>query len=90
MCRNLRRTLRPASCPRRTLHIDWIVGYRILGRTFCRMCFQSRTSSKASLSRQFVEQRLSVLQVGGVEALGEPAVNFHEHRAGLLTFALLV
>src|SRR5262245_34246148 len=25
------------------------------------------------MSRQFIEQRLSVLQVGGVEALGEPA-----------------
>ena len=30
---------------------------------------------------QFVEQRLGFLQVGGVEALGEPVVDFGEHRA---------
>ena len=30
---------------------------------------------------QFIEQRFSVLQVGGVEALGEPAVDVGEHRA---------
>ena len=34
------------------------------------------------LCRQFVEQRLGVLQVGGVEALGEPFVNLGERRAG--------
>ncbi len=33
------------------------------------------------LPRQFVEQRLGVFQIGGVEALGEPVVDFGEHRA---------
>ena len=36
------------------------------------------------LLRQFLEQRLGVLQVGGVEALGEPVVDFGEHRASFL------
>ena len=40
------------------------------------------------LASQFIEQRLGVLQVGGVEALGEPAVDFGEHRARLVAAAL--
>ena len=32
-------------------------------------------------SRQFVEQHLCVLQIGGVEALGEPAVNGRQQLA---------
>ena len=34
-----------------------------------------------SLGFQIVEQRLRVLQVGGVESLGEPVVNIGEHGA---------
>jgi hypothetical protein len=30
---------------------------------------------------QLVEQCLRILQVGGIEAFGEPVVNFREHRA---------
>jgi len=37
---------------------------------------------------QFVEQRLCVLEIGGVETFGEPAVDFGEHRARLITPAL--
>ena len=33
---------------------------------------------------QLVQQRLSILQVGGVEALGEPTVDFREHRPRLV------
>src|SRR6516165_5024598 len=40
------------------------------------------------LRRQLVEQRLGVLQVGGVEALGEPVVDLRKHRACLVTTAL--
>lgn len=36
------------------------------------------------LSAQFLEQRLAVLQVGGVEALDEPAVDLSQHRACLI------
>ncbi len=36
------------------------------------------------LPAQFVEQRLGVLQVGGVEALGDPVVDFGERRAFIL------
>jgi hypothetical protein len=33
---------------------------------------------------QFVQQRLGVFQVRGVEALGEPVVDFGQHRAGFV------
>src|SRR5208337_1376616 len=42
------------------------------------------------LSAEFLEQRLGVFQVGGVEALGEPVVDSREHRAGFLAMTLLV
>src|SRR5215469_13668607 len=34
-----------------------------------------------ALGAQLVEQRLCIFEVGGVEALGEPVVDFGEHRA---------
>ena len=37
---------------------------------------------------QLVEQRLGVFQVGGVEALGEPVVDFGEHRARFVATTL--
>src|ERR1700731_1158037 len=40
-------------------------------------------------SRQFVEQRLCVFQIGGVEAFGEPAVDRGEEVAGFGAAALL-
>jgi hypothetical protein len=40
------------------------------------------------LASQFVEQRLGVFQVGGVEAFGEPVVDFDENRARLVAAAL--
>jgi hypothetical protein len=42
------------------------------------------------LLAQLIEQRLGVFQIGGVEALGEPAVDFGEHRARFVAFAFLV
>ena len=36
------------------------------------------------LLAQFVEQRLGVFQVGGLEALGEPVVDVGENRARLV------
>jgi hypothetical protein len=41
------------------------------------------------LRSQFVEQCLGVFQIGGVEALGEPAVHFGQHRARLVATAHL-
>ena len=41
----------------------------------------SRTSRSACSVSQFVEQRLGVLQIRGVEALGEPVVDVREYRA---------
>ena len=40
-------------------------------------------------SRQFVEQRLRLFQIGGVEALGEPAVDRREEVAGFGVAALV-
>src|SRR5215472_205995 len=40
------------------------------------------------LAVQLVEQRLGFFQVGGVEPLREPVVNFCEHRARLVATAL--
>ena len=37
-----------------------------------------------ALGAQLLKQRLGVLQVGGVEALREPIVDFGEHRVGLI------
>src|SRR5215472_9136335 len=45
--------------------------------TFC----AAHVFRRLSLGLQFVEQRFCVLQVGGVEALGEPVVDLGEHRA---------
>jgi hypothetical protein len=39
--------------------------------------------------REAVEQCFCVLQVGSVEAFGEPSVDFGEHRARLVCLALL-
>ena len=40
------------------------------------------------LRAQLLEQRLGVLQIGGVEAFGEPAVDLGEHRARFVAEAL--
>src|SRR5260370_18816969 len=40
------------------------------------------------LRAQLLSQRLRILQVGGVEALSEPAVDFGQHRARLVALAL--
>ena len=40
--------------------------------------------------RQRVQQRLRLLQVSGVKALGEPAVDWREEVMGFLVFALLL
>src|SRR5216683_681904 len=54
--------------------------------------FGSAMSTVISPSRsttQFVEQRLGVLEIGGVEAFGEPGVDFHQHCMPLVAPAVL-
>src|SRR6202048_12590 len=46
-------------------------------------------TTRISSSRQLVEQRLCLFQVGGVEAFGEPAVDRPEEVAGFGAPALL-
>ena len=72
----------------------WLQAEIRIARKICalRDC-QLRTSSSTSspfalaLMAQLVEQRLGILQVGGVEAFGEPVVDFGEYCAGLATAA---
>jgi hypothetical protein len=49
--------------------------------------YSPRTSRKSSLGAELFEQGLGVLQVGGVEALGEPVIDEGEHRAGFVATA---
>jgi len=41
------------------------------------------------LLAQFREQRLSLFEVRGIEAFGEPAVNLREHRARFIAAPLM-
>ena len=67
-------------------------------RTSCQPGPMARTATTGLTSsesigvtglRQLVEQRLGVLEVGGVEALGEPAVDRGEEVVSLRAFALI-
>lgn len=61
---------------------------RACGKTLLRI----RLSGEAfgsNLTAQFVEQRFGVLQVGGIEALGKPVVDYCEHRTRLVALASL-
>src|ERR1700730_13283189 len=40
------------------------------------------------IGAQLIEQRLGVLKIGGIEAFGEPAVDFGEHRPRFVATAL--
>ena len=53
-----------------------------------RFALPVRAASQA-LCTHFVQQRLGILQIGGVEAFGELVVDFGEHRVGLFELALL-
>jgi len=55
----------------------------------CRVVAVALRALHRRLSSQFVKQRLGILQVGGIEALGEPAVDFREYRARLVAISLL-
>src|SRR5262245_7322170 len=55
---------------------------RILGRA-------ASTAHLEPALRKLFQQRLRVLQVRSVEALGEPAVDLGEHGASLIAFVLL-
>ena len=47
------------------------------------------TENIVSALRQFIKQRLSLLQIKGIEAFGEPAVDRSEKIAGLYALALV-
>jgi len=54
---------------------------------FDRAAFRTAHTYHPGLGGQFLQQRLGLLEVSGVEAFGEPVVDFGEHRAGLVAAA---
>src|SRR6516164_9633443 len=52
-----------------------------------RAAFHPAHTPHLGLAGQFVQQRLGVFKVRGVEAFGEPVVDFGEHRARLVATA---
>src|SRR5215510_6558686 len=55
-----------------------------------RRCQTVPEAHVAALSRELLPQRLGLLQVSGVKALGEPVVDRRQHIVGLCTLALLL
>src|SRR5579862_453855 len=50
---------------------------------------RGRRSLRTLLFVQLVEQGLGIIQIGGIEAFGEPVVDFGEHRARFVAMTLL-
>jgi hypothetical protein len=57
-------------------------------QNFCSAGFSAPHVGQFTSRTQLVEQRLGVLQVGGIEAFGEPVVDAGEHRAGFVATPL--
>src|SRR5215831_20303646 len=53
----------------------------------CLASWGSKSVSTGVTLRQRVQQRLGLLEVGGVKAFGEPAVDLHQELAGLSALA---
>src|SRR5262245_37408825 len=64
-------------------HIQWVVNT-------CPALLGSKGVSTGVALRQRVQQRLGLLQVRRVKALGEPAVDWGQEVMGFLAFALLL
>jgi len=73
-------------------------GSRPRGQFRCRGCggrggwsFRSSGGDSACecFSSQFIEQRLRLFQIGGIEAFGEPAIDLGEEIAGLVAAATI-
>ena len=52
--------------------------------SFDHAAFHTAHTPHPGLAGQFVQQRLGLLQVGGIETFGEPVVDFSEHGARLV------
>src|SRR5215472_2472748 len=93
-CRNQRKTWRWLKSRRRTVDNESEAGCRIPRRTFCPANPQFHISNSAycpneRLLAQLIEQRLGLLEIGSVEAFGEPVVDFGEHRTRFIPLPLL-
>src|SRR5262249_43794693 len=78
------RIFRPAGWTRRILGTM----QRGMSRNSCRICalrdYRLHTWGTSLSGAQLIQQGFGVLQVGGVEAFGEPFVDFAEHAARLV------
>jgi hypothetical protein len=86
----LRQNFEPGSCQARRMGTPPPALPRTRRRMLRPAGYRPGTCRTAWLPRQLVKQSLGVFQIRGVEALGEPAVDFDEHRARLGAFASLV
>jgi hypothetical protein len=69
--------------PMKVLHTQGVINTRPA-------LFESKAMSTGVALRQRLHQRLRLLQVGGVKALREPAVDRRQQRVGLGLLALLL
>ena len=66
------------SSPRPTLHAR----FPLQSRRRPHMAIRVIRTMRISSSRQLIEQRLRLLQVGGVESFGKPAIDWGDEVAG--------
>src|SRR5262249_45045449 len=83
-----RRILHPVYCGSRTLGMKRLWVQHIRCKTWRPHDSRLHTSRTSLSGAQLIQEGLGVLQIGGVEALGEPVVDFLEHLAGFVAFAL--
>ena len=89
MCHIRRRILHPVYSWSRTLGMKPQSAQHIRCKTSRPRDSRLHTWRTSLSGAQLVEQGFGVLQVRGVEALGEPVVDLRKHRAGLVAPALL-
>jgi len=77
--------------PRYRIHISQrlLKGAAHSLQNFCSAGLSAPQAGQFISTTQLIEQCLRFLEVGGVEALGEPVVDVGEHRASLVALALL-
>src|SRR5215472_12671159 len=60
---------------------------RLMRESLNRAAFRTAHTAHPGLGSQFVQQCLGLLEVGGVEAFGEPVVDFGQHRVRFVAAA---
>src|ERR1700738_3674178 len=86
----LRQNFEPGSCQARRMGTPPPALPRTRRRMLRPAGYHPGTCRTAWLPRQLVKQSLGVLQVGGVEAFGEPVVDVGEQRASLVNHTAVI